>query len=135
MSDFQIVEPDMDLYAEIIRRFEGFNRAHTSWGAEVFSVVKRSGERAVAAARGVVNMGVVEIRGVWIDDNLRGAGLGRALMAVLEAEAVRRGAARAALDTYSWQAVGFYLKLGYSEFGVLDYPNGTRRHYMIKDLA
>ena len=80
-------------------------------------------------------MGLVEIRGVWIDPTLRGTGMGRALMAALEAEAMQRGATRAALDTYSWQAVGFYLKLGYREFGVLDYPNGTRRHFMTKDLG
>ena len=135
MPEFQIVEPDGELYADIIRRFEAYNRQHTSWGAGVFSVARYASGRAIAAARGILNMGLVEIRGVWIDPDLRGTGMGRALMAALEAEAMQRGATRAALDTYSWQAVGFYLKLGYREFGVLDYPNGTRRHFMTKDLG
>lgn len=135
LPEFEIVEPDGDLYASIVRRFEGFNRTHTDWGAQTFSVALRRRQRFVAAARGIVNMGLVEVRGVWVDPDLRGAGIGRALMAELEREARHRGSTRAALDTYSWQAVGFYQRLGYREFGVLDYPNGRRRHFLVKDLA
>ena len=135
LPDFEIVEPDGELYSDIVRRFEAHNRAHTNWSAQTFSIVQRDGGRVVAAARGVVNMGLVEIRGVWVNPDLRGRGIGRALMEALEGEAQRRGATRAALDTYSWQAVGFYLRLGYREFGVLDYPNGERRHYLAKDFA
>ena len=134
MTGFEIVGADAELYAEIVRRFENFNREHTNWGAETYSAVRRRGGRVVAAARGITNMGLVEIRGVWVDPDLRGNGLGRGLMAAVEQEARRRGCTRAALDTYSWQAVGFYLRLGYREYGVLDYPNGTRRHFMVKDL-
>ena len=134
LIQFDLVEPDGELYADIVRRFEGFNRSHTDWGAQAFSMAYSTGGRVVAAARGVVNMGLVEIRGVWINPDLRGQGLGRELMRAVEAEAHRRGCAKAALDTYSWQAVGFYLRLGYVEFGVLDYPNGQRRHYLTKDL-
>ena len=135
MAGFEVVQPDGALYADITRRFEGYNRAHTNWGADVFSVAQFRNGRAIAAARGIINMGLVEIRGVWIDPELRGTGLGRALMAALEAEAMRRGATRAALDTYSWQAIGFYERLGYRGYGVLDYPNGTRRHFLVKDLG
>ena len=135
MAEFEIVGADAELYAEIVRRFEDYNKSHTNWGAETFSAVLRGHERIVAAARGITNMGLVEIRGVWVDPELRGRGLGRGLMAAVEREARQRGCTRAALDTYSWQAVGFYLRLGYREYGVLDYPNGTRRHFMVRDLA
>ena len=40
----------------------------------------------------------------------------------------------AALDTYSWQALDFYTRLGFTCFGKLEYPNGTRRYYLTKDL-
>jgi GNAT superfamily N-acetyltransferase len=135
LSGFEIVGADAELYAEIVRRFEAYNRVHTNWGAETYAAVLRRGGRAVAAARGITNMGLVEIRGVWVDPELRGKGLGRGLMAAVEEEARRRGCTRAALDTYSWQAVGFYLRLGYREYGVLDYPNGARRHFMVRDLG
>ena len=48
-----------------------------------------------------------------------GQGLGRRLMAMAEAEAVRRGCQGAFLNTIAFQAPGFYEKLGYREFGRL----------------
>jgi ribosomal protein S18 acetylase RimI-like enzyme len=40
------------------------------------------------------------------------------------------------LETFSFQAPGFYRKLGYSEFGRLaDYPPGHTRFYYQKSLC
>jgi hypothetical protein len=39
------------------------------------------------------------------------------------------------LDTFSFQARGFYEKLGYEEFGQLDYPPDHHRHFMRKRLT
>ena len=47
----------------------------------------------------------------------RGRGHAMALMARAEDEARRRGATDSVLDTFSFQAPGFYRKLGYREFG------------------
>lgn len=39
------------------------------------------------------------------------------------------------LDTFSFQAPGFYLKLGYKKFGELhDYPPGNSRIFFVKKL-
>lgn len=39
------------------------------------------------------------------------------------------------LDTFSFQAPGFYRKLGVSEFGhIADYPSGHQRHFFQKCL-
>ena len=65
---------------------------------------------------------------------MRGCGVGTAVMAALEVEAKHRWCKRAALDTYSWQALGFHTGLGCSRYATLDYPNGTSRHYLVKDL-
>ena len=134
MIGVDIVDPDAEVYAEIARRFDAFNREHTDWQWTAFSAVLRRDGRIVAAARGVTNMGLVEIRGVWVDEDRRGHGHGRLVMAAVEAEAKRRGCMRAALDTYSWQARGFYERLGYAEHARLDYPNGTSRHWYVKEL-
>ncbi len=132
---FELVEPDDALYAEIAGRFTDYNRRFTDWSWTTFSLAFRENGRVVASARGVTNMGLVELRGFWVDEDRRGRGLGRRMMAALEAEARRRGCSRAALDTYSWQACAFYERLGYREYAVLDYPNGTTRHYLRKELA
>lgn len=52
-----------------------------------------------------------------------GAGLGSQLMAMAEAEAIRRGCMGAYLHTVQFQAPGFYEKLGYREFGRLVHDN------------
>jgi GNAT superfamily N-acetyltransferase len=68
-------------------------------------------------------------------DDLRGRGVGRELMAQAEARAVERGCHAAWLDTFSFQARGFYEKLGYEEFGTLDYPPIHKRYFMKKLLV
>ncbi len=79
-------------------------------------------------------MGTVEVRGVWLDPDLRKAGLGRQLIARLEAEARARGASSALPDTYEFQARGFYEGCGYAVFATFDYPSGLRRFYLTKAL-
>ena len=52
-----------------------------------------------------------------------------------EQEARRRGCRYAQLTTYSFQARGFYEKLGYSVVGQMDdYPPGRRSLWMRKDF-
>lgn len=73
---------------------------------------------------------------VWLDEALRGTGLGTELMAKAEAVATKRGARHVYLDTFSFQGDGFYQKLGYEVFGELgDFPPGHRRIWLKKDLA
>ena len=66
----------------------------------------------------------------------RGAGVGRELMRQAEREAIRRGCHNAWLNTFSFQARGFYERLGYNVLGMLgDYPPGHSRFFMKKILA
>ena len=68
---------------------------------------------------------------IWVKDELRDEGYGKQLMELAEAEARRRGPKNAYLDTFSFQASGFYEGLGYEIFGELDnYPTGHRRYFM-----
>lgn len=70
---------------------------------------------------------------LFVPEALRGSGLGATLMRRAEDEAVRRGCRGAWLDTFSFQAHGFYERLGYTVFGTIeDYPPGHRRHFMQK---
>ena len=65
----------------------------------------------------------------------RGGGRGRKLMLAAEAEARRLGCIGVWLDTYSFQARGFYEKLGYRSFGQIDdYPPGEARFFMSKRI-
>jgi len=54
-----------------------------------------------------------ELLQLWVRDDQRRTGLGRALMARFEAAARARGCTLVYLETWSFQAPGFYEKLGY----------------------
>lgn len=73
---------------------------------------------------------------LWLPEDLRGTGLGTRVMMAAEAEAMRRGCMGAHLDTYDFQAPGFYRKLGYKVFGSIeDHPPGHTRFWMRKRFA
>jgi GNAT superfamily N-acetyltransferase len=72
---------------------------------------------------------------VYLPEDLRGAGLGRQLMEQAEQEAIHRGCHIIWLDTFTFQARGFYERLGYTVFGTLeDYPPGHSRFFLRKNL-
>jgi ribosomal protein S18 acetylase RimI-like enzyme len=80
--------------------------------------------------------GCLDIRFLWVRADSRGAGLGTKLMRAAEHEAIARGCNIATLETHSFQAPGFYKKLGYKKIGVLDgYPVGHEKYYLKKILS
>jgi GNAT superfamily N-acetyltransferase len=73
---------------------------------------------------------------LWIEDDWRGQGFGRALLERAEAIARGRGCERVSLDTTDFQALGFYERAGYRVFGELvDLPPGSRTFYLEKTLT
>ncbi|HMI94297.1 MAG TPA: GNAT family N-acetyltransferase [Polyangiales bacterium] len=92
-------------------------------------------DQIVAAATGHTWGEVCELRQVWIAEPQRGNGLGRRLIAAAETEAVARGCKRVILMTHSFQAPGFYRKLGFDVIAELpDYPRGHSQFWLRKRL-
>ena len=76
-----------------------------------------------------------EVKHLWIQPHLRGAGLGKALLAELERRAKEFGATEVVLDTNAAlvAAGGLYRSAGYSEVEPYnDNPNAT--HWFRKEL-
>lgn len=72
---------------------------------------------------------------MWLPDELRGKGYRQQLLEMAEEEGRKRGSQYSYLDTFSFQAPGFYQKFGYQEFGRLeDFPPGHTRYFMMKEL-
>jgi len=77
----------------------------------------------------------LHIETVFVPEGLRGTGVGKRILEMAEAEAVKRGCLGVWLDTYSFQSRGFYGRLGYTVFGTIDdYPPGHARYFMKKAL-
>ncbi len=73
------------------------------------------------------------IEQVWVDEGYRGLGYGKKL--VLEAERIAKEAGCIACQTFSFsfQAPGFFQKLGYETFGISEgYPDPIKDHWFIK---
>ncbi len=72
---------------------------------------------------------------LFVPEELRGQRWGEKLMTEAERVAREHGCTGIWLDTFSFQAPGFYKKLGYEEFGALaDYPPGHSRFFLHKPL-
>jgi GNAT superfamily N-acetyltransferase len=111
-----------------------FNARAAPLVTERFALLLHDEAEALAAGlSGVLAWGWLFVDALWVGDALRGHGIGRALMAGAEDYARGKDCHSAWLDTF--QASGFYEKLGYRSFGVLDdYPPGQSRHFMRKRL-
>ena len=73
---------------------------------------------------------------LYVPDELRTRGIGSSLMRKAEEVAARRGCVGIKLDTFTFQAPGFYEKLGYRMFGKLvDHPKGHEQIYYFKNLT
>jgi predicted N-acetyltransferase YhbS len=70
-----------------------------------------------------------------VPEQSRGQGLGSKLMRMAEDVAREKECVGVWLDTFDFQAPGFYQKLGYSELGeIVDYPPGHKRLFFQKRL-
>lgn len=84
---------------------------------------------------GRTSLGVLFLDVFFLPEALRGAGLGRRILAAAEAEAVRRGCHTGVLYTISFQAPGFYQRHGWRVFGEIPCdPPGTTRIFLRKTL-
>lgn len=72
---------------------------------------------------------------LWVASELRGQGIGQQLMRMAEDFAVSERLEGIWLWTQSWQAEGFYQRLGYEEFTRFDdFPKGYTRIGFRKNL-
>ena len=120
----------------IVKGLVAFNRAAVGKHAwKQIAVTVRDEGRIVGGALGALWIEWLFIELLWLGEAFRGRDIGTELMGKLEEEARRRGAKHAYVDTFSFQAPGFYEKLGFREFGRLDpYIETHARIWLTKPL-
>jgi ribosomal protein S18 acetylase RimI-like enzyme len=121
----------------VIERTREFNRRFTVRDVRELCVFAREEDGTIAGGlTGMTFWQYLEVSYLWVGEAHRGAGLASQLVAAAEAEAVSRGCRHASVDTFSFQALGFYLRQGYREFGRLEgYSGEHSRHFLHKPLA
>jgi GNAT superfamily N-acetyltransferase len=139
---FKVAVVETEPRAEDIRRLEEalyqFNVEATGIrDGQLFGLFLRSADGiAIGGANGWSWGETCYVRNFFIPAHLRGRGLGTQLMADVETEARKRGCRQIMLETHSFQAPGFYQKLGFAVTGRVEhYPIGHSYLTMIKRLA
>jgi GNAT superfamily N-acetyltransferase len=130
-------QPTDDFRAEILAPLKAYNesRAGVSSNRPLAILMKDDSGKIVGGLWGHTGYGWLFTQLLAVPEKLRGAGWGNRIMDMAEAEARARGCRSAWLDTFEFQARGFYERRGYRCFGELpDYPEGFRRFFLQKDL-
>ncbi len=77
----------------------------------------------------------VYIDAICVDENLQKQGYGTKLLRAVEQEAIKNGCVFSLVDTWDFQAEGFYLKYGYERIGELkNYWHGHSKIFLRKKL-
>lgn len=116
------------------REIDLFNARTVAGEDERFALFLRDSEGALfGGLDGLIGWAWLFVDSLWIHDDLRGRGFGRELLTRAERLAAERGCHSAWLDTF--QARGFYERLGYAVFATLeDFPPGQTRYFLRKRL-
>jgi GNAT superfamily N-acetyltransferase len=128
-------EPTEADRAAILAGLVAFNRAHVEPGSTgaLAVLLKQEDDTTIGGLWGSTLFGWLRIELLFVPESSRGASLGSTIMQRAEALALARGCIGASLDTYSFQARGFYEKLGYSLVGTIaDCPPCGARHFLQK---
>ena len=79
--------------------------------------------------------GTLEVKTFVVKPEKRNKGIGRKLLIEAEREAKNRNCRFISLDTFSFQAPGFYEKLGFEKIGTeTDFPKGFEKYYYRKKI-
>jgi ribosomal protein S18 acetylase RimI-like enzyme len=118
-------------------RIYEFNAKVTGYfdGMLLAGCVRNDTGDVIAGFNGHTWGGCCELSNVWVHEQYRGQGLGTLLLRSAEAEAVARGCARIVLATHSFQAPGFYERMGFErKYAIEDRPKGHADIIYVKIL-
>jgi GNAT superfamily N-acetyltransferase len=135
---FVVSDTGDGLRGRLDQEINAFNAAATGYtdGRALSIAVRGDGGDLLAGLFGWTWGGCGYIDLLWVRAGRRGSGLGTRLLAAAEQEIRRRGCAQVALSTHSFQAPGFYARLGYAECGRTPaYPHGYDYIHLVKQLT
>jgi ribosomal protein S18 acetylase RimI-like enzyme len=138
--DYEIVydpHPERSAWGIIGRGLSAFNQqqAGDEGAQRICYVIQAPNHEIVGGVVAAIYWDWLYIDLMWMKEELRGRGYGSRLLVLAEEEARKRGAKHAFLDTFSFQAPGFYEKHGYRVYGELqNFPQSHRRYFMSKLL-
>jgi len=142
MNDYRIITIEGELEPVDMKVLvDGMLSYHASKGhprkVDKYSIlIKNDDDKLIGCVMVSFLWNGMQIGSLWVEESRRGQGLGQKLMEMAETEGKKRGCDFAYTDTFTWQAPGFYEKLGYTIYGKLnDFPKGNELSYYRKSLS
>ena len=127
-NDFEVLKVGLTEYNE---SFTGSVYKET-----ISSFVKNDSGYVVGGILGEINWNWMHIKGLWVDESIRKSGWGAKLLSEMEVYALSKNTNNVRLETTTFQALGFYIKSGYSIFGELaNMPKGYTSYFLQKQLS
>lgn len=134
--DVNVSPEDSNFIWGKIKEFNDHTGPMLNYPRESYSILLKNQSKEIIAGiitRMYLKSMYVEV--FWIDEQYRKKGIGTELLSKVENRAKEVGCTFICLDTFSFQAIEFYKKCGYSIFGLLeDYPDNIKRYYLKKYL-
>lgn len=129
--------PSESEIADIRSHLRQYNQQFVQCGdVESLAVFAMSEEGSRTGALTALTWGNwLQIQLLWVSDESRGQGIGSQLLSQAEAAAKERGCLFSLIDTFSFQALPFYLQRGYETRMILDnFPEDQQRFYLTREL-
>ncbi len=135
-QEIQITDqPDGEDVQRVLSGLREYNSSHVKSEIRDIGVFVRDKGQIIAGLYGTSMWDWLHIKYLWVTSDHRKQGLGSQLMSLAEEEAQKRRCIGLHLDTFSFQALDFYLGLGFEVFGeIKDHPQGGRRYFLSKRL-
>ena len=103
---------------------------------QISCFVRTSSGQVVGGAIGRWWGSCCELQLLWVEPTHRHKGIGRQLIQAFEAQARTHGCDSFFLETFSFQAPGLYISLGYEvAYENTAYPHGIVKYHMVKQVA
>ncbi|MES2069066.1 MAG: GNAT family N-acetyltransferase [Pseudomonadota bacterium] len=127
-EDFEILKHGLNTYKESFTSILPREK--------ISSFIEDSSGTVFGGILGEIKWGWLYIEDLWIDAAIRNNDWGSKLLGTLEEYARLKGVTSYRLETTSFQTLGFYTKMGYTQFGeLLDYPPGHTSYFLKKQVA
>jgi GNAT superfamily N-acetyltransferase len=139
MNELHIVvgEPASIDRGELVDALLAYNREATGIldDQELSAFIRDPEGSLMAGIYGWIFGGTGEVALIWVREELRGDGMGSALLTAFEQKCASLGCRQMVIRTHSFQSPGFYRAHGYVEVAAIrDYPVGHAYHLFQKAL-
>ncbi|UZO82384.1 GNAT family N-acetyltransferase [Aquimarina sp. ERC-38] len=105
------------------------------WTPLEYVVKNKNGIEIAGLLSGINYWNGLEIKILWVKEGYRKKGVGTRILKYVEKIAKEKGATISMLDTFDFQAEGFYMKNDYLPIGeIKNFPSGHRRIFFSKKL-